>query len=111
MVRRGGGVTSRVEHQQQLHEMLLHRGNQRLQDEDISLTAVGVQLYIQAIVAEASNRGGTEFDTKTVTHFLRQRGVGAAAENGDLPHGITYDISLEADEDRTRSRCIVVIVV
>ena len=42
----------RVDHQQQLHQVVLRRRHQRLDDEDVLLAAVGQQLHLQAVVAE-----------------------------------------------------------
>src|SRR5437879_3044574 len=41
----------RIKHQQQLHQMLLHRGHQRLDDEYIGLTAIRLELHAQTVVA------------------------------------------------------------
>jgi hypothetical protein len=85
--------------------VLLHRRDEWLHEKDIALAAVGVELYIQAIVAETSNRRRAEVNAKILAHLLRQRAMGVAAEYGDLPHGAILIVGLW--EDIVRSLCII----
>ena len=52
---RCGGTPRRVDHLQQLHEVIMNWRNQGLNHEDIGFAAVGVQLHLQAVVAETSD--------------------------------------------------------
>ena len=48
----GRRAPGRVEHQQQLDQVLLDRRHQRLDQEDVALAAVGLQLHLEAVVGE-----------------------------------------------------------
>jgi hypothetical protein len=60
VVRDGGrdarrrGSTRGVEHQQELHQVLVDGRYERLDDEDVALAAIRVELYLEAVVAKAA---------------------------------------------------------
>ena len=82
------GAAGRVEHQQQLHQVLLRRRHQRLHDVDVALAAVGLQLHLQAVVAEAIDAHRRQRDTEAGADPPGELRVGAAAEDDDLPHRV-----------------------
>jgi hypothetical protein len=49
---RRGCSTRGIKHEQQLDQVLLHRRDQWLDQEDVALAAVSAQLHLQAVVAE-----------------------------------------------------------
>src|SRR5947207_11092940 len=78
-----------IEHQQQLHQVLLYGRHDGLDYEDISLTTVGVQLHTQTIVAEARDGSRTKSFLEMTTYFSRKVDVRAAAKNDDRSHELT----------------------
>src|SRR6266849_9489357 len=66
--------------------MFLHWWHKWLYQEDIAFTAVCIQLHIQAIIAEAANRGRTELDAQKTAHLGHQLWVSIATENSDPTH-------------------------
>jgi hypothetical protein len=46
------GPLGGVDHEQQLHQVLLRGRHQRLHDVDVALAAVGLELRLEAVVAE-----------------------------------------------------------
>ena len=65
---RRGGAARGVEHQQQLHQVLLRRRHQRLDDVDVALAAVLLELHLEAVVAEPA-----DVDRRTAGHPRRRR--------------------------------------
>jgi hypothetical protein len=84
---RRGRPTRGIEHQQQLHQVFLHRRRQRLDDEDVSLTAVGFQLDAKTIVAEPARHRGAQAYLQLPADGFRQLNVGVSAKNNN--HAIT----------------------
>lgn len=72
-----------VDHQQQLHEVLLGGGHQRLHDIDVPLTAVVEQLRLEAVVAEAGDLHVTAGNLQMVTDLVSQLLVGGTGEDDD----------------------------
>jgi hypothetical protein len=68
----------RVDHQQQLHQVVLGRRHQRLNDVDVPLAAVREQLRLQAVVAEALDLRAGERYAEVAADAPRQRFVGRA---------------------------------
>ncbi len=66
------GAPGRVEHQQQLDQVLLHRRGQRLDQEDVAFPAVGLQLNFQAVVGEPADDGGLQRDAEVPADLRRQ---------------------------------------
>ena len=50
----------RIQHQQQLHQVLLHGRHQRLDDEHVRLPAIDFELHAQTVVAEGGDGGRAE---------------------------------------------------
>jgi hypothetical protein len=81
------GCPSRgIEHQQQLHQVLLHRRRQGLDDEDVSFAAAGFQLDAETIVAEPAGRRRRKTNSQVPADGSRQFPVGSAGEDNDLIH-------------------------
>ena len=78
------GAAGGVEHQEQLHEVLLGRRHQRLDDVDVALAAVRLELRLQAVVAEPGQLDRAELDAERVADGGGEGAVGAAAEDDDL---------------------------
>ena len=86
---RGRGSPGRVDHEQQLHQRVLRGRHQWLHDVDVTLTAVGQELGLQAIVAEAADRGVGQGDAQVVTDAGGEGRVGVAREDDDIAHGVS----------------------
>ena len=84
---RGAGALRGVDHQQQLHEVLLGRRHQRLHDVDVALAAVGLQLRLEAVVAEPADLHRGQPHAERVADGAGEGAVGASAEDDDLTHG------------------------
>ena len=79
-----------VDHQQQLHEVLLGRRHQRLDDVDVALAAVGLELGLEAVVAEPGHLHRGQLDAEGVADGGGEGPVGAAAEDDDLAQGDSW---------------------
>ena len=75
------GAAGRIEHEQQLHQIVLHRRAERLDDEHILLAAIGLQLHFQTIIGKALEPGRLQGDAEMGADLLGKFGMGAAAEN------------------------------
>ena len=80
------GAPRRVDHQEQLHQVLLRRRHQRLHDVDVALAAVRLELGLEAVVAETGSPPARA-DAEVGADPLRQTSVGTSAEHDDLSHG------------------------
>ena len=81
----GRGTPRRVDHEEQLHQVLLGRGHEGLHDVDVALAAVRQQLGLQAVVAEAFDLGGGQVHPERLTDATGQGAVRAPAEDHDVP--------------------------
>ena len=79
-------AAGRVEHQQQLHEVLLRRRHERLHDVHVALAAVRLELHLQAVVAEAVDGDRRQRHAQSLADAAGELLVGATAEHDDLPH-------------------------
>jgi hypothetical protein len=86
----GGGPARSIEHEQEFHEVLLDRRDERLDDEDVALAAVGVQLHPETVVAEAVDGYRIERQSQRGADLLGKLGMRAAAENPNLPHLLPF---------------------
>ena len=66
----------RVDHQQQLHQVLLRRRHERLHDVDVALAAVGLELGLQAVVAEPLDLDRRRSDPEGLRRSLGPAGGG-----------------------------------
>ncbi len=66
--------------------MFLRGRNEWLYDVDVALAAVGLELNLEAVVAEPDDRGVREFHPEVGTDSLRKLGMGISAENDDFAH-------------------------
>src|ERR1700733_15855973 len=66
--------------------MLLDRGAERLDEEHVAFAAVGLELRLQAVVAEAAQPHRAEWLAQVCANLGRQLRMGAAAEHCDVPH-------------------------
>jgi hypothetical protein len=82
----GGRAAGRVAHHQQLDQVLLDGGDQRLDEKDVPLSAVGLELHLQAVVGEPADPDRVERHAEMPADLRRQFGVGATAEHGDVSH-------------------------
>ena len=64
--------------------MLLHRGNQRLNNKDIAFPAIGLELHPKAIVRKALYPRGQQGNVQMRTDFRRQDRVRATTEDSDF---------------------------
>ena len=76
----------RIQHQQQLHQVLLHGRHQRLDDEHVCLPAIDFELHAQTVVAEGGDGGRAESHLQPFAEGGRQLPVRVAAEDDDLVH-------------------------
>src|SRR4029078_8211355 len=75
--------------QQELHQVLLGRRHERLDDVDVTLPAVRLQLCLEAVVAEPGHLDRRQRDVEVVADGLGTRAVGGTTEDDDagLGHG------------------------
>ncbi len=66
--------------------MLLCRRNKGLDDIDVALPAVGVQLDLEAVVAESGDLDRRDADPEGVADGASKLAVGTATEDDDLAH-------------------------
>ncbi len=71
----------RVDHDQQLHQMLVRRGGSRLDDEHVPTADVLVDLYKRLVVRERRHRGRPQGHFHIVGNPLRQSTVRIAGKN------------------------------
>ena len=71
----------RIDHDQQLHQVLVHRIRRRLDDEDVRAANVLVDLKRDLAVREPSQPRLSERDPEAVGDLLRQLRVGAAGKH------------------------------
>jgi hypothetical protein len=81
------GAAGCIQHQHQLHQVLLHRRAERLDDVDILLAAVGLELHLEAVVAEAADIGLVQGQAQRRANLGGQLGMRAPAEDADASHG------------------------
>lgn len=85
---RRGCTPGGVQHQQQLEEVLLDGRDQRLDDVDVPLPAVGPQLHLQAVVAEPGGPRVVELDAEDLAHLLGELMMRGPGKDGDFAgHG------------------------
>ena len=82
----GRGAPGGVDHEQQLDQVLLHRRHQRLDQEDVTLPAVGLQLHLQAVVGEPGDPHRVQRHPEVGTDLGGEVGMGGSTENGDVAH-------------------------
>ena len=82
-------ATGRVDHQQQLHQMLLGGRHERLHDVDVALPAVGEQLGLKTVVAEPGDLHVAPGNLQMVADLISQRMMGGTGENDDALHGLS----------------------
>ena len=82
----GRRAAGRVRHQQQLDQVLLHRVDQRLDEEYVPFPAVGLKLDLQAVVREPFQLDRLLRHGQERADLGGQRRVRAAAEHRDLTH-------------------------
>ena len=78
------GAAKRIEHQQQLHEVVVHRRAGRLDDEHVAAAHVLGDLDHHLAVAEAAHVGLPERHLQDLAHLGGQRPVRVAGEYLDL---------------------------
>src|SRR6185437_11799828 len=78
------GALERVNHQQQLHQMDIHRVAGGLDDEDVGAADVLENLDIILAVAEAGEAALAGLDAEVLADLAGERGVGGAAEDLEL---------------------------
>ncbi len=57
VMRAARGAARRIEHQQQLDQVILHRRRRASGSEHVLLAAIGLQLHLDAVVGEALHLG------------------------------------------------------
>ena len=95
---RGRGALGRVQHEQQLDQVLLDRRHERLDEVDVALPAVGLQLHFEAIVGESLHAYRLQRRLQVPADLLRQFRMGAAAEDRDVAH-LSHSIQREKFDD------------
>jgi len=80
----GGRAAGGVGHQQQLHQILLHRRHQRLNEVHVTFPAVGLELHLQAVVGEPGGADRAARHPQVPADLVGQLRMGAPAENNDL---------------------------
>jgi hypothetical protein len=88
----GGGTSCGIEHQQEFDEVLLNRPDQRLDQEDVSFPAVGLQLDFQAVVGEPEDANRMQGRFQVGADLGRQLGVSTTAKDRDISHESSYSI-------------------
>ena len=88
------GAARRVQHQQQFHQVVVDRGRQRLDDEDVVLAAVGVELHLETAVAEAADRRRADRHPEMLADLRRQLRMRAAAEHRHVTHCPSLPLSM-----------------
>src|SRR5882724_11869254 len=83
---RGRGAAGRVEHEQELDQVLLDRRAERLDDEHVALPAVGLELDLHAVVGEAAQPYRAQRHAEVGADLRAQGRMGAPAEYGNLSH-------------------------
>jgi hypothetical protein len=72
VVRDADAPPGRVQHQQELDQMLLHRRHQGLDDKDIAFPAIRLELHAKAIVCIALYLRWQQRNVEVSTDFRRQ---------------------------------------
>ena len=86
--RAGRRALERVDHDQQLHQVVVHRRAGRLHDEAVHAADVLVDLDVDLAVGEARHLGAAERRLDVPADRLRELAVGVAAEYGEgFEHG------------------------
>ena len=75
-----------VQHLQELHQVVVNRGNQRLNQEDVGLPAVGVQLNLDTVVAETVDGAAAEGHSQVTADIFRQLSMRVPAEDHNVAH-------------------------
>ena len=63
----------RIEHDQELHQVVIHRWRGRLDDEDIRAAHVLVDLHVILAIGKAVERDASRLDPDERADFLRER--------------------------------------
>src|SRR5206468_2621803 len=77
----GRCALERIDHQEQLDEIRVHRRARGLYDEDVGASDVFKDLKIDLAVAKPSDGGFAEFAIQILTNLVREGRVGGAAKN------------------------------
>ncbi len=77
----GRGALECVEHDQQLHQIVVHRRRRRLHDEDVGAADVLVDLDVVLAVRKAVERDSARLDPEQRTDLLGKRRMRSAGEN------------------------------
>src|SRR5947199_10686731 len=80
----GGGPFEGINHQQQFHQVLVHRAAGRLHSEDVSAAHILLNLYISFAIAKARNHSLAASQTKKSADLIAQRLVRGTAEDLEL---------------------------
>jgi hypothetical protein len=80
------GASRRIQHQQQLHQVLLYRRDQRLDEVHVPLTAVRPKLDFEAVIGEPGCSGRLQRNPEVVADRGCELRVGTSGEHRDLPH-------------------------
>ena len=84
--RGGRRSSSRVDHEQQLHEVLLRWRDERLDDVDVALPAIGQELGLEAVVAEATDVHPGQAHAQVRANPLRECGMCIPRKHDDVRH-------------------------
>src|SRR5688572_20429268 len=71
--------------------MHLHRRHQRLDDEHVCLTAIGLELHAETVIAEAGNLGWAKVQLQAPADSHRQFFVGIPTEDDNAVHRWRHD--------------------
>ena len=78
----------RIQHLQQFHQMIVNGHHKWLYEKHIGFPAVGLQLHLDAAVAELVHRASAGRDAQVDTDVLGQLRVRRAAKHRDITHGL-----------------------
>src|SRR4029077_16219582 len=77
----GAGAASRVDHDEQLHQMLIARRRCRLNQKNVPGSIVLLDHHVSLAVGERADRGLAERDADIFANALGQLAIGSAAKN------------------------------
>ena len=101
---RGGRAPGRVDHEQQLHERVLGRRHERLDDVDVALAAVREQLGLEAVVAEPADQRLRQAHPELVADPVGEGLVCRPREDDDLAHDRSLAVAARARARRPARR-------
>ena len=79
-----------VDHQQELHQVLLRGWHQRLDEVDVALAAVGQQLRLEAVVAEPRDPRARPLPPQLGAHLVGECRMRRPGEDDDALHGMPF---------------------